>query len=175
MKLSEFCTQFNLSPDVKTVGVDEYLIYFLICQGQIVYVGKSSEGGLSGRLRTHQADKEFDSYFTVNGIPDEAHALELEKGFISLLRPQYNKADVRMNIRAIQKVIQYVTAPRVIQGSPGGSELAASLTKQKAKLRAYKSKLRRGEGAEETNRSGAAVAQSEVDRLQAILSGQAIA
>lgn len=42
MKLSEFCAQFNLSPDVKTVGVDEYLIYFLICRGQIVYVGKSS-------------------------------------------------------------------------------------------------------------------------------------
>lgn len=53
--------------------------------------------------------------------------------------------------------------------------VAAELLKQKAKLRAYNSKLQRNEGNAETNRSGAAMAQSEVERLQAILSGRAIA
>ena len=110
MKLSEFCNQFGVSPNIKEIGIDEYLVYFLVSGYDIVYVGKSSEGGLFGRLKAHQVDKDFDAYFVINNIESDQTALELEKGFISLLRPKYNKAEARVNIKAIQRVIHYVTS-----------------------------------------------------------------
>ncbi len=109
MKLHEFSLQFNITPDIKELGVDDWLIYFLVNGGEIVYIGKSSEGGLFGRLRAHQSDKEFTEYFTVNSIQSEADALMLEKGFISIIRPKYNKAEVRVNMQAIRRVIEYVS------------------------------------------------------------------
>ena len=50
--------------------------------------------------------------------------------------------------------------------------VAAQLAKQRAKARAYRSKLRNGIGDTETNRTGLAMAEEEIERLEGILSQQ---
>lgn len=52
------------------------------------------------------------------------------------------------------------------------NRVAAELSKQKAKLRAYRSKLQRNEGNAETNLAGAAMAEHEIERLEGILAGR---
>jgi hypothetical protein len=108
MKYSDFCNQFNFAPSIKRPGIDDYLVYFLLDGDIIVYIGKSSEVALYSRIKAHQQDKQFDGFFSINRIPSEGEALELESGFISIIRPKYNKADNKVNIVAIQAVIEYI-------------------------------------------------------------------
>lgn len=108
MKYGDFCNQFNIAPDIKRPGIDDYLVYFLLDGETVVYVGKTSDVGLYSRIKSHQQDKQFDGFFTINRIPTEEEALILESGFISIIRPRYNKADAKVNILAIRAVIEYI-------------------------------------------------------------------
>ena len=141
MKVSEFSIQFNIGADLKSVDDDPFLLYFLVRSEVIVYVGKSNEFGFSGRLRSHKADKDYDSYFTMNGISNEAQALELEKGFISLIRPEYNKADKAVNIKAIRALIQYVTAASKVYTPKISIPQDSDLYKARGKVRSYRSRI----------------------------------
>jgi len=141
MKVSEFSAQFNIQANLKSVNDDPFLLYFLVKDGVIVYVGKSNEFGFSGRLRSHKADKEYDSYFTMNGISNEAQALELEKGFISLIRPECNKAEKAVNMRAIRALIQYVTAAPKSYVPQQKASQPLELERAKGKVRSYRSRI----------------------------------
>jgi hypothetical protein len=150
MKVSEFSAQFNIEANLKSVDDDPYLLYFLVKDGAIVYVGKSNEFGFSGRLRSHKADKDYDSYFTMNSISNEAQALELEKGFISLIRPEYNKAEKAVNMRAIRALIQYVTSAPKSYVPQHGQCSSSDLDRARGKVRAYRSRIAASEAKGET-------------------------
>ncbi len=66
-------------------------IYFLILGRDIVYVGKSTNGGFD-RIGAHlkYSDKEFDSYNTIPCPEDELALLETE--YIIKFNPKYNKS-----------------------------------------------------------------------------------
>lgn len=138
-----------MSPDVKSVTIDEYLIYFLIDDDAIVYIGKTTEGGLFGRLRDHQKDKRFDSYFVIANIEADEHAIQMERGFISLIRPKYNKAESRVNMQAIMKVIKYLTSGEKSKAEDALT-LQQAITRLQASIRADQSNLRKGNGVAST-------------------------
>jgi hypothetical protein len=75
-------------------------IYFLVNDGNLVYVGKSNNGIL-GRINSHIKDKDFDSAYYV-AISSEELLDEYERKYIVKYKPKYNKQlfyrDVPMNI-----------------------------------------------------------------------------
>jgi hypothetical protein len=62
-------------------------VYFLIREGRVVYVGQTTT--LPARIQTHMVDKLFDEVLYMV-VPPE-NLLEVERSFISLLTPEYNK------------------------------------------------------------------------------------
>lgn len=62
-------------------------IYFLLQGDEIVYVGQADNVGV--RLRAHQKDKQFDSYYDIQCEKEEANSLE--HYFILKFSPKYNR------------------------------------------------------------------------------------
>ena len=62
-------------------------IYFLILRGEVVYVGQSTN--LSSRIEHHKTNKEFDKVLHMH--IDQERLLEIERFFIEILEPKYNK------------------------------------------------------------------------------------
>lgn len=170
MRYVEFCSQFNTMPQVRRTDGEQFLVYFLMLGDTIVYVGKSSESGVFSRLKSHQQDKEYDSYFVINGLESDAEAMEIEKGFISLIRPKYNKADARVNLRAIMKVINLVTSSKSekqfksIKDEPMTVEEKIKVLQ--ARIRADQSNLRRGHGNEDRVEARLAQKYAELQDLR---------
>lgn len=67
---------------------NEYMVYFLIFNEEIVYVGKSLK--VYTRIETHKLDKHFNKVFYLNQ-PNEKTALEQESYYIKKFNPLYNK------------------------------------------------------------------------------------
>lgn len=81
------------------------VIYFLIHENQIVYVG-SSANGLS-RIYQHIKDKKFDAYSYIV-IPSERRA-ELENEYIFKFNPKYNNLpnyDDMVSLKVLQKQLK---------------------------------------------------------------------
>jgi hypothetical protein len=108
MKLSRFEQQFPFKISLRKINETPWLIYFLVKGENIVYVGKSSESGLSGRLSSHKAEKDFDRFFIIDNIESEAKALKIETGFICLLKPAYNVQSTEIDIPAINSLMEFI-------------------------------------------------------------------
>ena len=108
MKLSRFEQQFPFKISLRKIAESPWLIYFLVDDDAIVYVGKSSEAGLRGRIGSHLQDKTFTAFFTIDNFSSEIDALRIESGFISLLRPKYNTASTEIDISAIGGLINFI-------------------------------------------------------------------
>jgi len=65
-----------------------FVVYFLLKEEEIVYVGQSK--CLSVRLRNHAKDKDFNKYFSIP-CNDEKDALQLEEHYIKTLNPVFNR------------------------------------------------------------------------------------
>ena len=83
-----------------------FIVYFLIDGGEIVYVGQSRAFG--ARLQSHIVDKGkvFDRYFIIK-CKDKSEMDELERYYISALKPVFNTNGVGVNEiekRKIKKV-----------------------------------------------------------------------
>ena len=62
-------------------------VYFLIFRGEVVYVGQTVN--LSSRIEHHKTNKEFDRVLHMH--IDKERLLEIERFFIEILEPKYNK------------------------------------------------------------------------------------
>ena len=76
-----------------TIGFSVYYIEDSIT-GEVLYIGKSSDGCLSGRIRKHRNSKIFDNtainiYVYVSKT--EVDSLILEQYMIAMFQPRYNK------------------------------------------------------------------------------------
>lgn len=105
MNIYDFQHQFNL--DLPRYGYDasKYLIYLLVKDNKIVYVGKSDFRNVMGRLRSHKKDKDFDSYCVLPFSGNEYQTLYFESGLISLLRPEYNQVGSRVDIGKVKYLL----------------------------------------------------------------------
>ena len=68
-------------------------IYCLICDDEVVYVGKTIS--IQSRIFTHKKEglKKFDSFSIVAQLPNEisdSELLKIEEKYIKLLKPKYN-------------------------------------------------------------------------------------
>lgn len=105
MNTIEFQNQFG-EQQIKTF-VNSWCIYFLCHNNEIVYVGKSSLGGVWSRLKSHRRNKVFDSYFVIDSIKTENEALRMEGAFISALNPKYNVAGKNFLINQFELLINW--------------------------------------------------------------------
>lgn len=165
MKVTDFAVQFGLNVKIRHASEDPWLVYFLVRSGEIVYIGKSSDSGFKARLLVHKQDKEFDGYFVIDEIPSENIALDVEKGLISLIRPECNKMQKRICVKSINKMLKYMNAqPFEIPATSSVSETdiykkiridgfsgALSVGQIKSKIKQYKWKLSNNIGKRETN------------------------
>lgn len=107
MNIKEFSDQFG-NQDFFTF-TNHWLVYFLVDQsGEIVYVGKSSNSGLGKRLLSHSKKKDFVSYFVKSDLETETDAYLIEGAFISLLRPKYNKANLKVRSKEFRKLAEWM-------------------------------------------------------------------
>jgi len=67
-----------------------WVIYLLVHNDEIVYVGKSSYRGYTRRIKSHAKDKVFDTAYVAQVSDSERKALDIEASFISMLQPAYN-------------------------------------------------------------------------------------
>ena len=69
------------------------MLYFLIREEEVVYVGRTKD--IVARIRCHlrYSDKEFGAFACFPVVPTNLPAVE--KYFIQLLQPQYNKLHTR--------------------------------------------------------------------------------
>lgn len=93
MKTEDFFSQFG-NQKIMTLD-DDWIVYCLVFEGSIVYIGKSSKSGFWGRIREHNKRKQFDSYFIIDSVDLESDALKLEGGLIALINPKYNKSGLK--------------------------------------------------------------------------------
>lgn len=127
MTIFEAKQQLHLDIHIFQPASERYVIYFLLDNHEIVYVGKSSDKGYLNRIRNHRKDKVFDSYAIATTNLTETKCLEFETSLISLIQPKYNKKDSFFNInRIVQGVSAYYDANNL-------SELPA--TEQESKAR----------------------------------------
>lgn len=110
MKLSRFKEQFPFNVSVRRIADSSWIIYFLLHENEIVYIGKSSEQAFLGRIAAHKSDKVFDSFFVVDNIESEKAALKIETGFICLIRPKYNLASTQIDVSAINELMRFCSA-----------------------------------------------------------------
>lgn len=78
-------------------------VYFLIEDGRVVYVGKSSS--LQGRITTHIEDKKSFTRVLYIECKTEEDALDLEAAFIHALKPSLNKHPGRRLFRQAQRIL----------------------------------------------------------------------
>jgi len=79
----------------------KWVIYFLLSDNEIVYIGKSSASNYLGRIRAHLRDKDFDCYHVLPVQMNQAETLNFETSLISAIRPCYNKKDCKPDVNAI--------------------------------------------------------------------------
>jgi len=80
-----------------------WVIYLLVHNGEIVYVGKSSYRGYTRRIKSHAKDKVFDEVYIAQVTDIEQEVLSVESAFISLLQPKYNIADNVFDWQVVQQ------------------------------------------------------------------------
>lgn len=93
MNFLDFKQQTDLNLYVYANTPNCYLVYLLLRAGEIVYIGKSDDSNLFGRIRSHRKNKDFDQYAIIETMLTEEDCLSLESGLISFIRPEYNKRD----------------------------------------------------------------------------------
>jgi hypothetical protein len=76
------------------------VVYFLIKDGEVVYVGSTT--GLGSRIATHRADKDFDDVFYIP-VP-RALMLSIERDMIQNFRPPLNLKGLEQVATAVTKV-----------------------------------------------------------------------
>lgn len=83
----------------------KWVVYFLLRENHIVYIGKSSNRRYLGRIRSHLKNKHFDAYHVLPVEMSEAECYRFETSLISTIRPEYNVKDCRVDIPAIHRGI----------------------------------------------------------------------
>lgn len=78
-----------------------WVIYLLVRENHIVYIGKSSIRRYLSRIRSHTKDKVFDCYHVLPVEMSEFECYKFESSLISLIRPEYNKKDVEPNVNTV--------------------------------------------------------------------------
>lgn len=67
-------------------------VYFLVKDGQVVYVGQS--GNVYARLEKHRAKVDFDLWHFLH-VPNKTERLQLERAYIRSLKPALNYGEPR--------------------------------------------------------------------------------
>lgn len=91
----------------------KYVLYFLLQENEIVYIGKSDTKNYLGRIRSHKKNKQFDCYHVMPLDMNERDALSFETGLISSIRPIYNKRDCFVQLNAISYAMQLFDKSRL--------------------------------------------------------------
>jgi len=111
MQIEELQTSLNRPIYSAALPTHKYVVYFLSREGEIVYVGKSSIRGYARRVYHHTKDKQFDQVNVMPVSNSESDALEIERGFISMYRPEYNIVYNETNVEWIFKVANNFASP----------------------------------------------------------------
>jgi hypothetical protein len=80
-----------------------WVVYLLVHNKEIVYVGKSSYSGYTRRIKSHMKDKIFDEVYVAQVTDIEQEVFTVERSFISLLQPKYNIADNVFDWQVVQQ------------------------------------------------------------------------
>lgn len=113
MKAEDFFKKFG---DQQIISLDDdWIVYCLIHNGDIVYVGKSSKSGFWGRMKDHKGRKQYDSYFTIDSVELESDALKLEGALITLINPRYNKTNLKADGGQIDFLMSWIENRRISQ------------------------------------------------------------
>lgn len=114
MNIFDAKQQFYLDLHFFSPVSEKYVIYFLLDNNEVVYVGKSSDDRYMGRIRKHRKDKLFDSYAVAATNLTERQCLEFETSLISLMQPKYNKKDSFFNLlRVVNGINTYYGANKL--------------------------------------------------------------
>lgn len=109
MKFKELLNQFQIHDKVIRNFAPKGVIYFLVENDDtIVYVGKSDESNVFGRLAAHKSDKDFNDFSILKTNLAEQELLRLERGLISLIRPRYNQQLTGLDIDSIEFAISFL-------------------------------------------------------------------
>lgn len=87
-----------------------WVIYLLVHNGEIVYVGKSSYRGYTRRIKSHAKDKVFDQAYVAQVSDSEQKTLQIETPFISMLQPRYNITDNKFSAWKVSKGLSSIKA-----------------------------------------------------------------
>lgn len=91
----KFDYDYIVQNSCKTVPIDDNgYVYFLINNGNIIYVGQSN--CLVGRIYSHKLDKVFDYVFTIQ-VPANSMSL-LEYYYINKIKPYINLAGINGSV-----------------------------------------------------------------------------
>ena len=102
-----------------------WVVYLLVHNGEIVYVGKSSYRGYTRRIRSHAKDKAFDRAYVAQVSDSEQKTLQIETSFISMLQPRYNITDNKFSAWRVSKGLAGIkTAQKPVYKQPVFSKIA---------------------------------------------------
>lgn len=90
MQIQDLQNNSSLPIHSAALPTANYVVYFLSRNGQIVYIGKSSITRYARRVYKHSENKDFDRVDVMPVSNSESETLELERGLISMYRPEYN-------------------------------------------------------------------------------------
>lgn len=100
MRVEKFIAQYKIEKSAWIADKQTFLIYFLLLNKEIVYVGYTSDRRLFQRLSEHKngrgntSKKEFDSFMRIYTFKNEAETKQIEDGIIGLIRPVQNIASM---------------------------------------------------------------------------------
>lgn len=102
-----------------------WVIYLLVHNGEIVYVGKSSYRGYTQRIKSHAKDKVFDEAYVAQVSDSEQKTLQIESSFISMLQPKYNVIDNRFRSWKVSKGLANIkTAGKTVYSQSKADKIA---------------------------------------------------
>ena len=85
-----------------------WVVYLLVKNGEIIYVGKSSYTRYAHRIKQHMKNKQFDDVYVAQVSDSEYKTLAVESSFISMLQPKYNIAGNSFDYSKISKGLAIV-------------------------------------------------------------------
>jgi hypothetical protein len=103
MNIEELQKQLNLPLHVYGADKVQWVVYCLIDNENIVYIGKSSHRRHIGRIKSHAKNKSFDSYCVIPVLMNEQDCYTFEAALISLVRPKYNKEHIEPDLKKVAK------------------------------------------------------------------------